>query len=205
MRDEDPRQVEQQRRVLVAARIQPGQRHQHFAPAHVGVADQVEGGIGRDEAVLGERAQQMRAAAADHAARSRRGRAPGPAPRPAAGWGGAHRYRPSARRSGAPTAAQSGSASSRARVSASRSACQPAFVAQRRQPGPAQQRPQRRIAERGPVELAEMGVAAAVVQQHGIADVVQRRAVLPGGQRAEGGAGDNSGSPCSVFPPERSR
>ena len=60
---------------------------------------------------------------------------------------------------------------------------QPAFVLQGRQPGAAEQRPQRRVAERGLVEFAEMGVAAAVVQQQGIADVVQRRAVLPGGQR----------------------
>src|SRR5260370_7199034 len=35
-----------------------------------------------------------------------------------------------------------------------------------------------------------MGVAAAVVQQHGIADVIQRRAVLPGGQRAKRRAGE---------------
>ena len=66
-RDEDARQVEQQRRVLVAARIQPGQRHHQFAAAQVGIADQVEGGIGRDEAVLAVRAQQMRRAVADHA------------------------------------------------------------------------------------------------------------------------------------------
>ena len=50
-RDEDPRQVEQQRRVLVAAGIESGQRHQQFTAPDVGVADQVEGGIGRDEAV----------------------------------------------------------------------------------------------------------------------------------------------------------
>ena len=36
-----------------------------------------------------------------------------------------------------------------------------------------------------------MGVAAAVLQQHGIADVVQRRAVFPGGQRAKGRAGES--------------
>ena len=58
--------------------------------------------------------------------------------------------------------------------------------------GPPQQRPQRRIAERGPVEFGEMGVAAAccAIEQQGIADVVERRAVLPGRQRAVGGTGD---------------
>ena len=67
---------------------------------------------------------------------------------------------------------------------------QPSGIPQRRQPGAAKQRPQRRVAERGLVELAEMGVAAAVVQQHGIADVVQRRAVLCRGQRAKRRAGE---------------
>jgi hypothetical protein len=55
MRDEDARQIEQQRRVLVAARIQARQRHHHLAPADVGIADQVERGIGRDETVFGKR------------------------------------------------------------------------------------------------------------------------------------------------------
>ncbi len=64
------------------------------------------------------------------------------------------------------------------------------FVPQLGQPGPPQQRPQGRIAQRRPIELAEMGVAAAVFQQHGIADVVQRGAVFPRGQRPECGAGD---------------
>ncbi len=40
---------------------------------------------------------------------------------------------------------------------------QPRAVAQFGQPGPAQQRPQRRVAERGLVEFAEMTVAAVVV------------------------------------------
>src|SRR5258707_5477547 len=57
-------------------------------------------------------------------------------------------------------------------------------------PGPAQQRAQRGIAERGLVEFGEVLVAAASVQQHGIADIVQRRAVLAGGQRAVGGPGN---------------
>ena len=69
-------------------------------------------------------------------------------------------------------------------------ALQPRLVAQFGKPGPAQQRPQRRIAQRGPVEFAEMRVAAALVQQQGIADIVQRRAVLAGRQRAVGGTGE---------------
>ena len=59
MRDEDARQRKQQRRILVAARIQAGQRHQHFAPADVGVAEQVERRIGRDKTVFGIGPQQM--------------------------------------------------------------------------------------------------------------------------------------------------
>jgi hypothetical protein len=35
-----------------------------------------------------------------------------------------------------------------------------------------------------------VAVAAVVFQQQGIADIVQRRAVLPGRQRAAGGPGD---------------
>jgi hypothetical protein len=55
---------------------------------------------------------------------------------------------------------------------------------------PSRWAPQRRIAQCRPIELAEMGVAAAVFQQHGIADVVQRGAVFPRGQRPKCGAGD---------------
>jgi hypothetical protein len=54
-RDENPRQIEQQRRVLVAARIQPGQRHQQFAAPQIGIADQIEGGVARDKSMLAER------------------------------------------------------------------------------------------------------------------------------------------------------
>ncbi len=57
------------------------------------------------------------------------------------------------------------------------------------QAGAAQQRAQRRIAERRAIELAEMGVAAMAVEQQRIADVVQRRPVLSGGQRAPGDPG----------------
>src|ERR1700687_3201281 len=47
-----------------------------------------------------------------------------------------------------------------------------------------------RIAQRGAVELAQMRVAARGLEQHGVADVVQRRAVLAGRQRTVGGPGD---------------
>ncbi len=188
-RDENPRQVEQQRRVLVAARIQARQRHQEFAPAQIGVADQVEGGIGRDEAASGERPQQMRAAGADHAFDlGETGRALGHRRRLRAGMADIdgvqqrrHRLadRGPVRRfvvaRGEERLAQ---------------AFQPPLLAQLGQPGAAQQRPQRRIAERRPVELAKMRIAAARVQEHRIADVIERRAVLPGRQRAVGGAGE---------------
>ncbi|MHC2255320.1 hypothetical protein ACVILK_005012 [Bradyrhizobium embrapense] len=68
--------------------------------------------------------------------------------------------------------------------------CKPVGVLQRRKPGAAEQRAQRRIAERGPVEFSEMGIAAAIGLQHGIADVVERRTVLPGGQRPAHRPGD---------------
>ena len=68
----------------------------------------------------------------------------------------------------------------------------PGGIAQFRQSGPAQQRAQRRIAQRGPVELAEMTVAAVIFQQQGIADIVERRPILSGCQRAAGCPGDLS-------------
>ena len=133
----------------------------------------------------------MRAAGADHAVDL----APdvGARPRvaaPSAGLGWLSSIVSSSAATGGPIAAQSGSASSRARISASRSDVRRGVVAQFGQPGPAQQRAQRRIAERGPVELGEMRVAAAIGSGAGVADVVERRAVLPGRQRAAGGAGD---------------
>ena len=159
--DEDPRQVEQQRRVLVAARIEPGQRHQEFAAAQIGIADQVEGGIGRDEAVAVERAQQMRAAGADHVLDLGEVQAPARTACTGFGLGCAERrwYRaapPPARRS-RPSPARPRRAP---RISACAQAVQPRLVAQFGKPGPAQQRPQRRIAERGPVEFGQMRVAA---------------------------------------------
>ena len=91
---------------------------------------------------------------------------------------------------GWPIAAQSGASSSRARTSASRSAHSAASSRNSASPARRSSGAQRRIAERGPVELAEMGVAAAVFEQQGIAHLVQRRAVLPGRQGAEGRPGD---------------
>src|SRR5882762_7004155 len=69
-------------------------------------------------------------------------------------------------------------------------ALQARLVAQFGKPGPAQQGPQRRIGERGLVELAEVRVAAGMVQKQGVADVVERRAVLAGRQGTVGGSGD---------------
>src|SRR5882724_7839563 len=75
--------------------------------------------------------------------------------------------------------------------------------------GPAQQGPQRRIGERGLVELAEVRVAAGMVQKQGVADVVERWAVLAGRQGAVGGPGEAMkihysfflSSPLSHVPP----
>jgi hypothetical protein len=187
--DEDPRQVEQQGRILVAARIQPGQRHQQFAAADIGVADQVEGGIGGDEAVLAERPQQMRRGGAHDAfdlakvGRARRRR------RRRRLWvlqmDGIQQLRD--------RLADRGPV--RLRVVARpdqrlAQRLQARLVAQFGKPGPAQQGPQRRIAERGLVELGEVRVAAGMVQQQGVADVVERWAVLAGRQGTVGGSGD---------------
>ena len=184
-RDEDPRQVEQQRRVLVAARMKPGQRHQQFAAAQIDVADQVEGGIGRDEAVIAIRPQQMRAAVAD------RGFDLGEAwhaPRRGCGRGSRvlqldgiqevrHRLadRSPVRRHIVARLDQ--------RVA---ERAQTSLIAQFGKPGPSQQRPQCRISQRRPVEFAEMGVAAAIFQQQRIAHIIERGAVLAGRQRAVG-------------------
>ena len=76
-----------------------------------------------------------------------------------------------------------------ARSAPARSAFEPRLVAQLGQPGPAQQRPQRRIAERGPIELGRDAGRRRHSSAAGVADVIERRAVLPGRQRPEGGAG----------------
>ena len=104
----------------------------------------------------------MRAAVADRGfdLGEIRARAPAVA-RAAVGGGGCSSMVSSRSATGWPIAAQSGDTSSRACISASRSACSRDGIAQFGKPGPAQQRPQRRIAQRGPVELAEMRVAAA--------------------------------------------
>ncbi len=189
MRDEDPGQAEQQGRILVAARVQPGQRHQHLAPADVGIADQVEGGIGRDEAVLAERAEQMRAGLADHAVdlggpgrarrcgRGRRGRVAHADAVHQLGDRGADRG--PVRRLGVACLGQRRAQAGEA-----------VGVLQRRQAGAAEQRAQRRIAERGPVELSEMRIAAAIGLQYWVANVVKRWAVLFDGQRPAHPPGD---------------
>ena len=188
-RDEHPRQVEQQRRVLVAARIQPGQRHQHFAAAQIGVADQVEGGIGRNESVAAEGFQQMRGAAADHAfdlrgLRRARRRGLGQRPRMRE-LDGIHQIRDRRADRGPVRLGMVARLAQRLAQPLQRRR-----VAQLGKPGPPQQRPQRRIAQRGAIEFAEMRVAAGIFQQQRIAHVVQRRPVLAGRQCAVGGAGD---------------
>jgi hypothetical protein len=65
--DEDPRQVEQKGGVFVSPRVQTLKRHHELAPAKVGIADQVERRVGRDEAASLKGAQQMRSARADDA------------------------------------------------------------------------------------------------------------------------------------------
>ena len=67
---------------------------------------------------------------------------------------------------------------------------EPRLVLQRRQPCPAQERPQRRVAERGSIKFSQMRVAAAVFLQQGIADVIKRGTVLFGGQRPAHGPGN---------------
>lgn len=90
---------------------------------------------------------------------------------------------------GAPTAAQSGSASSRAQDGRAQ-ALAPAAVGKLRQARPPQQQPQRRIAQRGLVEFRQMRIAAMGDRKQRIADVVQRRPVLGRGERAAGGGGE---------------
>jgi hypothetical protein len=63
-------------------------------------------------------------------------------------------------------------------------------VGEFRQAGAAEQGAERRVAECGLVEFGEMGVAAASVQQQGVAEVVERRAALVGCQCADGGTGE---------------
>ncbi len=142
--------------------------------------------------LLRERAQQMRAAGADHALdlaqlrRRRRGHGDRLRLRVLQLDGVQQCSHRRADRGPVRRRRRRGRAPSASRRPASRGA-----VVEFGKPGASQQWPQRRIAERGPVELGEMRVAAGAVQQQGIADVVERRAVLAGRQRAIGGAGDH--------------
>ena len=204
MRDEDARQRKQQRRILVAARIQAGQRHQHFAPADVGVAEQVERRIGRDEAVFGIGPQQMPGRDADrvfdlgHAGRARRRGQRRRLRMPHADAVHQFRDRLADRRP-----VRLGVVAGPCQRLAQRA--QPGFIPQRREAGPPQQRPQRGVAERGPIKLAEMRVAAGIVLQEGIADVIERRPVLPHRERAERGAGKILKPHAVSFPAPASR
>ena len=142
----------------------------------------------------------MRGAVADHAldlgerAARRRWPAPARASDATARWCRAAR-RPAGRSPPSPA-----SASSRARDQRLAQA-RPAAPASRQfgQAGAAQQRPQRRIAERGPVEFAEMGVAAMAVEQQ--RDRRRRTATgRPSGPSARGRRRRrNTESSCKLF------
>ncbi len=188
VRDEDAGEVEQQRGVLVAARVEARQRHDQLASTEIGIADQVEGGIGRQETVAAVRAEQVLRAVTDRAVDLR-----------ALRQGGGERHR---RRLGMierDAVDKIGNRPPDRRpvrldIVAGVFEClaqpgQPGLVAQLGQAGAAEQHPQRGIAEGGLVEFGQMQIAADRVRQYGIADVVKRRAVLPHRQRPAGGAG----------------
>ncbi len=186
--DEHPRQIEQQGRVLVAARVQPGQRHLQFAAAAVGVTEQIEGGIGRDETIALERAEQMRAAGADrgfdvYQSRQLARRAD----RLRLGMRQRDRVEQLRDRRADRLPIGLGVVARGEQRVAQRA--KPDRVVQLGQAGAAQQRPQRRIAKRGAIEIGEMIAAALWAQQRAVADVIERGAVLDGGQRAIGCAG----------------
>ncbi|MGY4599442.1 hypothetical protein ACVWXL_007188 [Bradyrhizobium sp. GM22.5] len=187
-RDEDTGEVEQQRGVLVAARVETRERHGQLAAAEIGIADQVERGVGRQKAIFAVRAQQMLRAVADHAVDLRLLRH---------GAGEHGRRRLGMIQRDAVDEIGDGLAD-RCPIGlglvagAHQGLAQPgqfAFVAQLGQPGPAEQYPQCGIAERGLVELGQMRIAAGRNRQYWIADVVKRGAVLPRRQRPAGGAG----------------
>jgi len=106
--------------------------------------------------------------------RSRQGpaRVPSPARSPASAGGGAARWCP---RVPPPAGRSRPSPAPRRRAPgptprAGRAARR---VVELDKPGPPQQRAQRRVAKRGPVEFGEMGVAAGPIEQQGIADVIE--------------------------------
>src|SRR5207248_223525 len=57
-------------------------------------------------------------------------------------------------------------------------------------PGSPQQRAQRRVAQSRFVEPGEVRIAPGTIEKKGVADVIEGRAVLPGGQRAVCGSGE---------------
>lgn len=61
------REIEQQRRVLVGARIEAGQRRHEIAATEVRIAGEIERGIGGQKSVAAEGPQQVRGATADDA------------------------------------------------------------------------------------------------------------------------------------------
>lgn len=172
-RNEDAGEIEQQRGVLVAARIEARQCHDQLASAEIRIADQVEGGIGRQETVSAIRAEQMLCAVADRAVDLRALRH---------GGGEGHRRRPGVVECDAvdeigdrpPDRRPVGLGLVAGVDECLPQSGQPGFVAQLGQAGAAEQDAERRIAECGLVEFGQMQIAAGRVRQYGIADVVKR-------------------------------
>ena len=197
--DEDPREIEQQRRVLVAARIEPGERGEKFQTAHIRIADQIEGGIGRNEAMLAERSQQVLAAKPDRGLYLRHR---GHADRLCDGLGlrmiQLQRVEQACHRSanGRPIRIV-GVAGLNQRVA---QVHQPRLVPQLGKTRAPEQRPQGDIIQSCPVELREMGITATVVSQERIADVIERGAILGCRQGAIGCAGKVLDSHKELFP-----
>ena len=190
--------IEQQRRILVAARVQAGQRHQQLAPAKIRIAEQVEGGVGRKEAVAGKRAAagalpqvRMILSISAGAGALRRRDATG------FGLGWLQSIVSSSSATGGPISAQSGSCIARLRQRIAQGG-EPGFVLSSGSPARRNSGHSAGIAQRGFVEFAEMRIAAGIVEQDRIADVIKGRAVFPGGQRAARRARQNTEKPIAA-------
>ena len=160
-RDENPRQVEQQRRVLVAAwHRSPVSAIRNSRPRMLGIADQVEGGIGRDEAVRRDtsvRDARRRRGSPDRYRPALAGAASGRGRTVWGGDAGIDRIGRNRRATGWPIAAQSGVSSSRARINASRSLRRAEPMQRLSSASPVRRSSGRkgRVGQRGPVELCQ--------------------------------------------------
>ena len=148
-RDEDAGEVEQQRRVLVGAGVEALQRDQEIAAAKIRIADQVEGRIGRDETVV-----LAVGARADGRAQARMMRSMLAIGNGLAGRGGAAAVRMGRRQPveqlgerGADREPSPAMASIARRNDRRAERRKTRRIAQRRQAGARQQRPQRRIGD----------------------------------------------------------